>query len=64
MTILLQDLKDFSTVNAVYSQYFPDGHQPARAAFEVKGLPAGGLVEVEAVAVVGSMTAGSIWQCS
>ena len=65
MTILLQDMSDFSAVNSVYASYFPDGnHQPARAAFQVAALPAGGLVEVEAVAVLGSMTAGSIWQCS
>lgn len=48
-TVLLQNMEDFSTVNSIYAGYFPDDF-PARACFEVAKLPAGGLVEIEAVA--------------
>jgi len=58
-TILLKDIKDFQTVNEIYAQCFSD-NLPARAAFQVAALPKNGLVEIEAVAVVGSNTAGSI----
>jgi len=48
-TVLLKDMKDFGTVNQVYAELFGD-HKPARACFEVAKLPAGALVEVEAIA--------------
>ena len=35
---------------------------PARAAFQVAALPKNGLVEIEAVAVIGVNTAGSIYE--
>lgn len=49
-TILLSDMADFATVNAVYGKYFP-AEPPARATFAVKGLPLGALVEIEATAL-------------
>lgn len=49
-TVLLQDIKDFAAMNAVYGEYFT-GVYPARAAFQVAALPRGALVEIEAVAV-------------
>ena len=61
-TILLSDMKHASVVNAIYSKYFTS-NEPARAAFQVAKLPKEGLIEIEAVAVVGAMTAGSVWQC-
>lgn len=48
-TIFLQDLADFSAVNAIYESYFP-GAFPARSCVQVAKLPLGGLVEIEAVA--------------
>ena len=51
-TVLLADIGDFGAMNGVYSEYFTDGC-PARAAFAVKDLPKGALVEIEAVAVCG-----------
>jgi 2-iminobutanoate/2-iminopropanoate deaminase len=50
-TVLLQTMDDYAAVNAVYSDYFSTC-PPARAAFSVKGLPAGALVEIEATALV------------
>ncbi len=51
-TIFLKDLKDFSTVNAVYQSCFANGVYPARSCIEVSSLPLGGLVEIEAIAVL------------
>lgn len=51
-TVLLADIGDFGAMNGVYSEYFTDAC-PARAAFAVKDLPKGALVEIEAVAVCG-----------
>ena len=48
--IVLRDMADFSTVNAVYASYF-EGDYPARSCVQVAALPLGGLVEIECVAV-------------
>lgn len=50
-TIFVTDLADFQTVNAIYAGFFKDGY-PARSCVQVAALPLGGLVEIEAVAVV------------
>ncbi|MGF6875762.1 RidA family protein [Paraburkholderia sp. MM5477-R1] len=52
-TVLLADLRDFSVVNEVYAKYF-DAPYPARCCYEVKGLPRGAKVEIEAVVAVGT----------
>ena len=51
-TVLLDSIDDYAAMNAAYTESFGD-HRPARAAFAVDALPLGGLVEIEAVAVVG-----------
>ena len=48
-TVLLADMGDFAAMNGVYAEFFPE-NCPARAAFAVKELPRGALVEIEAVA--------------
>jgi len=48
-TIFLADMADFPVVNEVYSGYFEDA-PPARSTVQVAGLPAGFLVEIEAIA--------------
>jgi 2-iminobutanoate/2-iminopropanoate deaminase len=48
-TCLLSDIANFKAMNEVYGQYFSET-PPARAAFAVKDLPLGALVEIEAVA--------------
>ncbi len=48
-TVMLSDIGNFSAMNEVYAKYF-SGKCPARAAFAVKDLPKGALVEIEAVA--------------
>lgn len=52
-TIYLTDLSHFGEMNTVYGEAL-GGHAPARATVEVSGLPLGALVEIEAVAVIGS----------
>lgn len=49
-TCLLSDMANFKAMNTVYAKYYPDS-QPARAAFAVKELPLGVLIEVETIAV-------------
>jgi 2-iminobutanoate/2-iminopropanoate deaminase len=48
-TIFLTDMGDFAIVNEVYAGYF-GAEPPARSTFQVAGLPAGFLIEIEAVA--------------
>ncbi|MFH0756080.1 MAG: RidA family protein [Bacteroidota bacterium] len=48
-TCLLSDMDNFKAMNEVYAQYYPE-KQPARAAFAVKGLPLGVMVEIETIA--------------
>jgi len=48
-TCLLSDMAHFRAMNEVYAAYYPE-NQPARAAFAVKELPLGVLVEIETVA--------------
>ncbi|KAG7317199.1 hypothetical protein KOW79_019497 [Hemibagrus wyckioides] len=57
-TVLLADMNDFNNVNDVYKQFFSSNF-PARAAYQVAALPRGGLVEIEAIAVLGPITDAS-----
>jgi len=50
-TIFLANMADFGTVNGIYAEAF-DVAPPARSTVEVAALPLGGLVEIEAVALV------------
>lgn len=50
-TIFVVDLADFKTINTVYAEFFT-GAPPARSTVQVAALPLGGLVEIEAVALV------------
>lgn len=49
-TVYLSDIADFGRMNEVYKKYY-QSECPARAAFAVKGLPLGSLVEIETIAV-------------
>ncbi len=49
-TVFLADIGEFSRMNAVYAQFFPE-RPPARSAVQVAALPLGGRVEIEAVAL-------------
>ncbi|XP_035849086.1 2-iminobutanoate/2-iminopropanoate deaminase-like isoform X1 [Sander lucioperca] len=54
-TVLLADINDFNSINEVYKTFFSSNF-PARAAYQVAALPRGGLVEIEAVAVLGPLS--------
>ena len=51
VTVFLQDMNDFASVNEVYARFFPE-NPPARSAFQVSALPKGALVEIECIALV------------
>jgi 2-iminobutanoate/2-iminopropanoate deaminase len=50
VTVLLDDISDFSAVNKIYSEYFTEPY-PARACFEVAKLPANAKIEIQVIAV-------------
>ena len=49
-TVFLQDMNDFSKMNAVYGEFFKPPY-PARAAVQVARLPKDVKVEIEAIAI-------------
>ena len=51
MTLLLADMADFTTVNDILAKTFTPPY-PARATYQVAGLPRGGRIEVEAILVL------------
>ena len=50
VTIYLQDIKDFASVNKIYSKYF-EKSLPARACVEVSNLPKNAKLEIDAIAI-------------
>lgn len=48
-TCLLSDMANFKGMNEVYARFYPE-NAPARAAYAVKELPMGVLVEIETIA--------------
>lgn len=48
-TIFLANLADFTEVNQIYAEYFTKDF-PARSTVEVKSLPKGAKIEIEAIA--------------
>jgi 2-iminobutanoate/2-iminopropanoate deaminase len=49
-TCLLSDMANFKAMNEVYARYYLE-KQPARAAYAVKELPLGALIEIETIAI-------------
>lgn len=50
-TVFLKDMNDFTKMNSIYAEYFGE-NPPARSTIAVAALPKGGLVEIEAVALI------------
>lgn len=50
-TVFLMDMGQFAEMNAVYGEFFTQSF-PARSAIQVAGLPKGGIVEIEAIAIL------------
>lgn len=48
-TCLLSDMANFAAMNEVYGSFYTE-NQPARAAYAVKDLPLGVLIEIETIA--------------
>ncbi len=49
-TVFLVDLADFGRMNEVYTRWFVSDPKPARTTIQAAKLPAGALVEIEAIA--------------
>ncbi|MBH25674.1 MAG: hypothetical protein CMH57_14725 [Myxococcales bacterium] len=49
ITIYLANMNDFSLVNDIYAEYFPE-NPPARSTVEVSRLPRNVLIEIDAIA--------------
>ena len=49
-TVFLKDMADFSRMNAIYAEFFPE-NPPARSTVQAAALPKDGSVEIEAVAI-------------
>jgi 2-iminobutanoate/2-iminopropanoate deaminase len=56
-TVFLQDMNEFSRMNAVYAEFFKE-KPPARSTVQVGALPKGAAVEIEAVAFTESQESG------
>src|SRR5262249_36066403 len=52
VNVYMTDLGQFSQMNAIYAEYFPDT-KPARTTVQVAALPRNLLVEIDCVAVAG-----------
>ncbi len=53
VTVILDDMNDFSSFNEVYTAYFPK--KPARTTFAAESLAMGAAVEIEVVAFGGNV---------
>ena len=51
VTLLLADLGDFAKANEIMASYFREPY-PARATYQVAGLPRGARIEIEAILVL------------
>ena len=49
--VFLKDMADFAKMNAVYAEFFTE-NPPARSTIQAAALPKGGVVEIEAVAIL------------
>ena len=54
-TVLLDSIKDFAAMNAVYAEYF-EGEKPARMCYEVAALPLGAKDFQVIMAILGKST--------
>jgi reactive intermediate/imine deaminase len=52
-TVYLADLALFPRMNAVYARYFASEPRPARTTIQAGALPAGALIEIDAIAARG-----------
>ncbi|MFI5251451.1 MAG: RidA family protein [Bacteroidota bacterium] len=50
-TVYLKDMKDFPTMNKIYSDFFHQGNYPARSTIQVAALPKDARIEIAAIAV-------------
>ena len=51
LTVYLTDLNNFSIVNEIFAEYFPE-NPPARSAMQISALPMDANIEIEAIGVL------------
>ena len=51
-TVLMANLTEYAALNGVYAQFFDADNAPARAAFQVGGLPKGAGTEIKCTAAI------------
>jgi len=50
-TVFLKDMAEFTKMNTIYAEFFTE-NPPARSTIQAAALPKGGVVEIEAVAIL------------
>ncbi len=50
ITVYLKDMNHFSQMNKIYKKFFPS-NPPARSCIGVSDLPAGAIIEIDAIAI-------------
>lgn len=50
ITVYLKDMNHFSQMNEIYKKFFPS-NPPARSCIGVSDLPAGAIIEIDAIAI-------------
>jgi enamine deaminase RidA (YjgF/YER057c/UK114 family) len=56
-TIYLRTVGDYAAMNAVWDEWVPEGHAPARATVGAKLIDSEYRIEIQAVAAIGNTTA-------
>jgi len=52
-TVYMRDLSEFSAMNAIYAEFFPE-NPPARTTVQASALPKDAAIEIEAIALAAS----------
>ena len=57
-TIYLRTVGDYAAVNAIWDDWVPEGHSPARATIGAKLIDSEYRIEIQAVAAIGNLPPG------
>jgi enamine deaminase RidA (YjgF/YER057c/UK114 family) len=58
-TIYLRTVGDYAAMNAIWDEWVPEGHTPARATIGAKLIDSEYKIEIQAVAAIGNVPKGS-----
>ena len=57
-TIYLRTVGDYAAMNAIWDEWVPEGHSPARATIGAKLIDSEYRIEIQAVAAIGNLPSG------